>query len=181
MDEDVTFIQYSLDGGYTWRPYTGPFPVPSNALWMGLPDPLVDEDGEEGVSRGPGRYLVLAASRDESGNEEYPPAQRIIYIEPILLTGTPGLDAGPIGGAGDEGEGGTTTRPPGTRTVRPTATPTRTLTPSPTNTPTPSGSSGGGGGSGGPPTPTNTPETPIITVIPPTNTPFISCPYPPCD
>jgi murein DD-endopeptidase MepM/ murein hydrolase activator NlpD len=92
-DEDVAFTHYSVDGGNTWQPYTGAFPIPGDAKSMGAPDPLLEGEGVEGLVRGPGRYLVLAASRDESGNEEYPPAARIIYIEPIIPTVTAMPDA----------------------------------------------------------------------------------------
>ena len=194
-DEDVAFTQYSLDGGNTWRPYTGPFGVPGDATAMGLPKPPAEGEGDEGLIRGPGRYLVLAASRDQSGNEEYPPASRIIVIEPFLLVLTAqaaGPDGLPIGGeggeegeegeageAGEEAEGGQA--------------PVRVLSPTPTRTPVPIATGTPTRPSGPPrpvtpitpptvvtpeaptntPEPTNTPFVPTNTPFVPTNTPFV--------
>lgn len=93
----VEEIRYSLDNGDTWLPYEGPFSVPAEGLPLWPPATERLSDPEEGLVQGPGRYLVLAESRDSAGNVEIPPAARIIVIDPRLqMTPTPVTAATPI-------------------------------------------------------------------------------------
>ncbi|HMT21054.1 MAG TPA: M23 family metallopeptidase, partial [Promineifilum sp.] len=85
----VEAISYSLDNGDTWLPYEGPFSIPTDDLALWPPRTEGDSDAEEGLPIGPGRYLVLAESRDSAGNVENPPAARIIVIDPRLQQMTP--------------------------------------------------------------------------------------------
>jgi len=72
----VAKIEYSLDAGTTWRPYTGPFVLQANGPLLDLPDELVESFGGT-----PGRFLVLVSATDEAGNVEDPPAARAIVID----------------------------------------------------------------------------------------------------
>ena len=73
----VAKIEYSLDAGTTWQPYTGPFVLQANVPLPDLPDELVESLGGT-----PGRFLVLVSATDEAGNVEDPPAARAIVIDP---------------------------------------------------------------------------------------------------
>ena len=174
-DSDVVFTEYSVDGGNTWRPYEAPFIVPGDAVSMGVPDPLPDEEGVAGLIRGPGRYLVLATSYDSAGNMEYPPAIATIYIEPVVPTEVP---------------------PPPTATLLPTtaselSSPVLTLTPpasgvpgsAPTpaspNTPAPEVTPGQNPTPDVPPTPNTGATSPVPTATPPDFPPPPPPPPPP--
>lgn len=82
---EIGMTSYSLDNGSTWHQFEGEFSIPANELlvWPPSSEGLSDEL-EEGMPKGPGRYLVLAASQDSAGNLEIPPAFRIIVIDPRL-------------------------------------------------------------------------------------------------
>lgn len=73
----VDHILYSLDGGDSWQRYTTPFALVAN----GIPSAPAEDSGEAFVG-GPGRYLVLARAVDRAGNDEVPPAERRIVIDP---------------------------------------------------------------------------------------------------
>ncbi len=73
----ITLIEYSLDAGTTWEPYTGPFQVQPT----GIPQPIDPMDGDF-FAGGPGRFLVLASATDGMGNIENPPAMRSLVIDP---------------------------------------------------------------------------------------------------
>ncbi|MFO7683527.1 MAG: FHA domain-containing protein [Chloroflexota bacterium] len=73
----VAQIEYSLDAGQTWQPYTGPFTLEPD----GSPAPPRVEPVED-LGSGPGRFLVLAAAVDQAGNRENPPAFRSLIIDP---------------------------------------------------------------------------------------------------
>lgn len=87
---EVEIIRYSLDNGETWLTYEGPFSVPAAGLALWPPQRIDTLVLEEALPLGPGRYLILAESRDSAGNIENPPAARIIVIDPRLeLTSNP--------------------------------------------------------------------------------------------
>lgn len=136
-DSDLARFTYSLDGGTTWLTYVEPFDLVANGIPAPAPDTAV-----EGMTFGPGRFLILAAAFDRTGNVEDPPAVRAVVIDPRAApTPTP------------------TYTPTATPTPTQTPTPTNTATPRPTNTPTAT------------PTPTWTPTatptlTPTATVTP---------------
>ncbi|HFC11720.1 MAG TPA: hypothetical protein ENJ56_02660, partial [Anaerolineae bacterium] len=69
--EDLAQINYSLDGGESWQPYTEPFEL----AVAGIPD-LQNGVPEEGFQTGEGRYLVLSAAVGQTGNVEAPPQSR---------------------------------------------------------------------------------------------------------
>jgi murein DD-endopeptidase MepM/ murein hydrolase activator NlpD len=128
----VARIDYSLDAGTTWQPYSGPFTVEPN----GLPNPVIDPDASlsgEGRGTGPGRFLVLASAVDRAGNVEDPPAEYRFVIDPAKgPTGTPTPSATPSASST------ATATATSTPTPTPTATVTRLLftrTPTPTATP----------------------------------------------
>ncbi|MBK8985461.1 MAG: peptidoglycan DD-metalloendopeptidase family protein [Chloroflexi bacterium] len=73
----VATIEYSLDAGTTWQPYTGPFVLQANGELPELPEELVESFGGT-----PGRFLVLVSATDNVGNVEEPPAARAIVIDP---------------------------------------------------------------------------------------------------
>jgi murein DD-endopeptidase MepM/ murein hydrolase activator NlpD len=73
----VATIEYSLDAGTTWQPYTGPFVLQANGDLPELPEELVESFGGA-----PGRFLVLVSATDNAGNVEEPPAARAIVIDP---------------------------------------------------------------------------------------------------
>lgn len=75
--EDKISIEYSLDAGTTWQPYTSPFTLAAD----GEPLPPRNEPVED-FGSGPGRFLVLAAASDAAGNRENPPAARLVVINP---------------------------------------------------------------------------------------------------
>jgi murein DD-endopeptidase MepM/ murein hydrolase activator NlpD len=114
----VERIDYSLDAGDTWQPYTGPFELRPS----GLPEPIGDDAAltGEGLGSGPGRYLILASAVDRAGNVEDPPASFRINIDPSKAPA-----AAP------------TNTPPATETATTSATPSQTPTPTTTGTPTP--------------------------------------------
>lgn len=73
----IAKLEYSLDAGTTWLPYTGPIQLQAN----GIPEPLPDEL-EEDFGSGPGRFLVLFSATDNAGNVEDPPAFIRVVIDP---------------------------------------------------------------------------------------------------
>jgi len=75
--ENAAQIEYSLDAGTTWQPYTVPFTLMPD----GEPVPPRSEPVED-FGSGSGRFLVLAAAIDNEGNRENPPAFRHIIIDP---------------------------------------------------------------------------------------------------
>lgn len=81
---EVEIVRYSLDNGETWLTYEGPFSVPADGLALWPPQRIDTLVSEEALPLGPGRYLILAESRDSVGNIENPPAARIIVIDPRL-------------------------------------------------------------------------------------------------
>ena len=97
----VALIEYSLDAGATWQPYTGPFVLEANGALPDLPTELVESFG--GTN---GRFLVLASATDNAGNVEDPPTARAFVIDPsksllapeetktLTPTGTPTLPGG---------------------------------------------------------------------------------------
>jgi hypothetical protein len=71
-------IEYSLDGGTTWKTYTGPFKV----LPSGIPvkyEPMQTNFSAGGVA---GMNLILASAVDKAGNREEPPAMFTFAIDP---------------------------------------------------------------------------------------------------
>ena len=75
--EDAAQIEYSLDAGKTWQPYTAPFTLKSNGELVPPRSEPVEDFGS-----GPGQFLVLAAATDNEGNRENPPAFRHFIIDP---------------------------------------------------------------------------------------------------
>lgn len=116
----VAATEYSLDGGSTWLPYSGPFVIQPGAIPVPRPDDL-----EESFGGGDGDFAVLAVSRDNAGNVEEPPALAVFRIDlsrlPVTPTDTPTPTPTPTPTA--------TATPTGTPTPSPTVTPTRTRTP----------------------------------------------------
>lgn len=84
----VAKVEYSLDGGTTWQPYSAPFTLAAN----GVPTPPPVDMAEDWGS-GPGRFLVLAAATDNAGNTLYPPAFRQIIIDPSQSPASPAATA----------------------------------------------------------------------------------------
>lgn len=74
----ISQTEYSLDGGQTWLPYTGPFAIEPS----GLPAPPAGEHIGESFGSNPGEFLILAASTDGAGNVEDPPAFYHLVIDP---------------------------------------------------------------------------------------------------
>ncbi len=74
-DEDTDQIEFSLDAGITWQPYTGPFILEAEDVSQPLPAEPREDFGSD-----PGRFLVLAAATDHEGNRENPPAFRHIIV-----------------------------------------------------------------------------------------------------
>jgi hypothetical protein len=75
----VERIEYSLDNGSTWQPYTGPFTLDR----QGIPADLQgDGDPEEVLGGGRGNHLLLASATDGAGNVEVLPAYRLVVIDP---------------------------------------------------------------------------------------------------
>ncbi|MEW5988861.1 MAG: hypothetical protein AB1791_19735, partial [Chloroflexota bacterium] len=139
--DDLEFIEYSLDGGTTWQRYEGPFPLVAN----GIPLPLPLETSES-FGGGPGRFLVLAAATDETGNVEQPPAYRMVVIDPryapaVSPTAMPTLSpTSPLTVTPTLTPSVTPTPTPDIPTPTPTATETPTPTPTVTPSPTPTAS-----------------------------------------
>ncbi len=73
----VAGVEYSLDGGNTWLPYSAPFTLAANGIPTPPPVAMAEDWGS-----GPGRFLVLAVATDNAGNTLYPPAFRQIIIDP---------------------------------------------------------------------------------------------------
>lgn len=73
----ISQLEYSLDAGTTWQPYTAPFSLQAD----GIPEPM-PELLEEDFGSGPGRFLVLAAAQDSAGNLQNPPSFKTIIIDP---------------------------------------------------------------------------------------------------
>jgi uncharacterized protein YraI len=76
-EPDVAQIEYSLDAGTTWQPYSAPFTLAPD----GEPLPPRLEPVED-FGSGPSRFLVLAAATNKDGNRENPPAALAIVIDP---------------------------------------------------------------------------------------------------
>ena len=70
-------IQYSLDCGANWNPYTGPFTLTNADMGkcgVGISD--------EGIQLGEDELLVLAISTDRNGNVEQPASQVFVSVQP---------------------------------------------------------------------------------------------------
>jgi len=79
----VAVMQYSLDFGATWQPYTAPFALAPAAAAAALPAAAAAEEGEDVLRTEPGEQVILAASEDAAGNREFPPAiARVFWRTP---------------------------------------------------------------------------------------------------
>lgn len=75
---DLAYLDYSLDGGAIWQPYTEPL-----VFKAGDSPPPINDDLTEGLpTDAEGLHLLLVSAVDQSGNREEPPNTKLIIIDP---------------------------------------------------------------------------------------------------